>query len=68
VVDPFKQIDLFAPAIAAGSGFTVTTTLFELEQPVRVVVSVTVYVVVVVGLTKGFASVEVNPPGVDVQL
>jgi hypothetical protein len=41
VVAP-EQIDLFAPAMAAGSGLTVTTTLFVLLQPVRVVVSVRV--------------------------
>ena len=37
-----RQIDLSAPAAAAGNGFTVTTTLFDLKHPVSVMVSVTV--------------------------
>ena len=36
------QIERLSPAIARGSGFTVTTTLFVLVQPVEVMVSVTV--------------------------
>ena len=46
------------PALAEGEGFTLIVTEFELEQPVAVIVSVTVYVVVVVGLTVGLADVE----------
>jgi hypothetical protein len=37
-----KQIALLSPAAAAGKGFTVTTTLFDLVQLVTVMVSVTV--------------------------
>ena len=65
---PFKQIALSSPAIASGNGFTLTVTLFEFLQPVRIMVSSTVYVVVTVGLTVGLARVEVNPAGNDVQL
>ena len=36
------QIDLASPATAAGNGFTVTTTLFDLVHVVAVMVSVTV--------------------------
>ena len=38
----FRQTALLAPATAAGNGFTVTTTLFVLVQPVAVMVSTTV--------------------------
>ena len=64
----FRQISLSVPATAAGNGFTVTTTLCVLVQPVAVMVSTTVYVVVTVGETVGLAEVEVNPAGEDVQL
>jgi len=50
----------------AGNEFTVTVTLWLLLQPVKVIVSVTVYVVVTEGMTAGFASVELNPDGLDV--
>ena len=63
-----KQIDLSAPATAAGTELTVTTTLFVLVQPVAVVVSITVYVAVVNGFIVGFAKVEVNTAGSEVQL
>jgi hypothetical protein len=36
------QMGLSEPAAAAGNGFTVTTTLFDLVQPVTAMVSVTV--------------------------
>ena len=36
------QIVAFDPAAAVGNGFTVTVTLLDLEQPVAVIVSVTV--------------------------
>lgn len=37
-----RQTDLFNPAFAKGNGFTVTVTVFELEHPVEVFVSVKV--------------------------
>ena len=40
VVLTFIQMALFAPALAAGNGLTVTVTLLVLEQPVAVIVSV----------------------------
>jgi hypothetical protein len=64
----FRQIALSVPATAAGSGFTVTVTLCVLVQPVAVMVSTTVYVVVTVGETVGLAVVEEYPAGADVQL
>jgi hypothetical protein len=48
---------------AAGSGFTVIVTEFDLLHPVAVIVSVRVYMVVVVGDTEGFEEVELNPEG-----
>ena|ERR1700722_4299888 len=62
-VDFPLQIDTLDPAAAAGNAFTVTVTLFDKLQPVAVMVSVIVYTVVTVGLTVGFAEVEVNPEG-----
>jgi hypothetical protein len=62
------QIDLLSPEMASGNGFTVTTTLFDLVHPVAVMVSVTEYVEVTVGLTVGLARVEVNPDGTELQL
>ena len=56
------------PAAAVGNGFTVTVMLFDLEHPVAVIVSVTVYVVVVVGLALGFDTVELLNPVDGVQL
>ena len=64
----FRQMALLAPALAAGKGLTVTTTLLLFLQPVAVMVSVKVYVVVTGGETIGFAMVEVKPPGTEVQL
>ena len=61
------QIILSIPAMAEGNGFTVTVTLLLFEQPVAAILSVTVYVVVVVGDTVGFAEVEVNPAGSETQ-
>ena len=63
-----RQRFLSAPAIAAGYGIRVTATLCELVQPVAVVVSTTVYVVLTDGLTDGLARVEVNPAGTELQL
>ena len=58
-----RQIALFAITEAEGKGFTVIVTEFDLAQPVAVTVSVTVYMVVTVGLTVGFEEVELNPDG-----
>ena len=41
-VDEPEQIVAFDPAAATGNGFTVTVMLLDLEQPVAVMVSVTV--------------------------
>jgi hypothetical protein len=62
VVEDPVQIVFAEPAAATGNEFTVTVTEFELTQPLELV-SVTVYVVVVVGLTVGLAEVELNPEG-----
>ena len=51
---------------AAGSGLTVMETVLDLTQLLELV-SVSVYVVVMVGDTDGLASVEVNPAGLLVQ-
>ena len=56
------------PAAAVGNGFTVTVTELDLLQPVAVIVSVTVYVVVLVGLALGFDTVELLNPVDGVQL
>ena len=66
VVEVPLQIDLAEPALALGNGLTVTVTVFDLLQPVAVIVSTKVYVVVTVGLTFGLLEVEVNPEGDDV--
>jgi hypothetical protein len=39
---PSKQKDVLFGVGAAGNGFTVTTTLFDFEHPVAVMLSVTV--------------------------
>ena len=65
---PLRHIALLDPADAAGNGFTVTVTLFVLLQPVAVIDSTNVYVVVTSGFTVGFDAVDVNPAGVEVQL
>jgi len=56
------QIVALDPAAAVGNGLTVTVTLFDLEHPVAVIVSVTVYVVVEVGFAVGFDTVELLNP------
>jgi len=56
------------PAAADGNGLTVTVTLLDLLHPVDVMVSVTVYVVVVVGLAVGLDTVELLKPVDVVQL
>jgi hypothetical protein len=53
---------VFEPADAAGNELTVTVTLFDFVHPVAVIVSVTVYVVFVVGFAVGFDTVvELKP-------
>jgi hypothetical protein len=54
--------------VIVGNGLTVITTLFDLLQPVAVIVSTTVYVVVTIGVTVGFDAVDVKPEGTEVQL
>jgi hypothetical protein len=54
--------------VIVGKGLTVINTLLDLLQPVAVIVSTTVYVVVTAGLTVGFDAVDVKPEGTDVQL
>ena len=61
-VDDPEQIVALDPAAATGNGFPVTVMLLDLEQPVAVMVSVTVYVVVEVGFAVGLETVvELNP-------
>ena len=67
-VDPPLHIDFAVPALGVGNGLTVIFTLSDLLQPVAVITSVNLYVVVVVGDTVGFALVEINPLGLLVQL
>lgn len=55
------QMAVLEITAAAGSGFTLIVTEFELVQPFDPV-SVTVYVVVEEGDTEGFAIVELKPP------
>lgn len=62
------QIILLPPVLLDGKAFTVTVTLFDLVQPVAVIVSVNVYVVVTVGETDGLETEEVKPAGLEVQL
>ena len=57
VLEPL-QIEVLLPAFAAGAGFTVIITVAVFVQPVEVIFSVRVYVVVVVGDTDGFEVVE----------
>jgi len=60
-VDEPVQIVALEPADATGKLLTVTVTLFEFTQPLELV-SVTVYVVVLVGLAVGLDTVvELNP-------
>ena len=54
---PPKQIDVLIPALAAGNGFTLTVTMFDLLHPVAVIVSVSVKVVVTVGLAIGLDTI-----------
>ena len=61
-VDAPLQIVALDPAAAVGNGFTVTVTLLDLLHPVAVMVSVTVYVIVLVGLAVGLDAVELLNP------
>ena len=67
-IEPPGHIALFEMTAAAGSGFTVTVTLFDLTQPVAAMVSLRVYVVLPVGETVALETLEVNPEGFEVQL
>jgi hypothetical protein len=67
VADFPLHIAVFEPAAAAGNGFTVTVTLLDNLQPVDVIVSVSVYIVVAVGETVALEELEVNPDGLLVQ-
>ena len=62
------QIEALLPALLPGRGFTVITTVPVSAQPLEVLVCTKVYVVVTVGDTVGFASVDVKPLGLLVQL
>ena len=62
------QIEALLPALLPGIGLTVIVTEFAFVQPVAVIVSVNVYVVVAVGETEGLLTVEVKPAGFDTQL
>jgi len=66
-VDDPEQIVALEPAAAIGNGFTVTVTEFDLEHPVAVTVSVTVYVVVEVGFAVGLETVVLDNPVEGVQ-
>jgi hypothetical protein len=61
-----KGIVWSVPALTVGNGLTVTVTseLTELNPSS----TTTVYMVVTVGLTDGFADVDVKVPGDEVQL
>ena len=67
-VDVEVQIVVDEPTFAAGKGFTVIFTESDLLQPVAVIVSVNLYVVVTVGETLGLLPEDVNPEGLLVQL
>ena len=66
-LEPPIQIALLVPALAAGNGLTVITTVPVFAQPVAVMVSVSVYVVLTFGETLGLETFEVKPAGEDVQ-
>ena len=71
-VDPIEtalpiQSPVLAITLAAGNGFTVMVTELDLVQPVASLVSVSVYMVVMVGLTVGLEDVDPKPEGLLVQ-
>ena len=53
------------PAVATGEPITVITTLLLFVQPLAMLVSTSVYVVVTKGDATGFATVELNPAGTE---
>ena len=63
-----EQIPVALVTDAEGNGLTVIVTESVLVQPVAVIFSVRVYVVVTVGFTLGLLLAEVYPPGLLVQL
>ena len=65
-MDSPKQIAALVPALAAGNGLTVTTTSFDAVQPAALIVSTSVYVVVIVGETDGLEEDDVKPEGLEV--
>ena len=67
MADAPVQIEALLPASFPGRGLTVIVTEFELVQPVAVMVSVNVYVVVAAGETEGLDTVLVNPAGDETQ-
>jgi hypothetical protein len=66
LMDDPVQILVLVMVAAAGKGFTVILTELDLIHPFELV-SVTVYVVVTVGLTVGFAAIDVKPAGLLIQ-
>jgi hypothetical protein len=56
------QIAVLDITVAKGKAFTVMVTGLDFTQPL-LLVSVRVYVAVTVGVTVGFAEVEVKPDG-----
>jgi hypothetical protein len=66
VVLPPLHIVTFEPAVTVGGGLTVTVTLALEEHPA--LVTVTVYVVVVVGLAEGLETVVLLNPVDGLQL
>ena len=62
-IDAPEQMAVLAIIEAAGKALTVTVTGFDFVQPVAVIVSARVYVVVTIGFTIGLDKVEVNPVG-----
>jgi hypothetical protein len=59
-------VEPYAETVTTGLGLTVTVTEFEAVQPAEFF-SVTVYTVVIKGLTDGPEEDEVNPAGELVQ-
>ena len=67
-VDEPVQILVELPVLNVGIGLTVTLTESVFEHPDEVIVCLSIYSVVVVGLTDGLLLVEVNPLGLLFQL
>ena len=62
IEDPV-QITVLEIMVAAGIGFIVIVTGFDLMHPVAVIVSVRVYVVLTAGITVGLDEIEEYPTG-----